>query len=112
MADTASNALIVTDTRSRIASITDFVRGLDIRTPQLSIQAKIIFVDRTDIEQLGIKYDLGSRSQFFNKLVQRPDPSDPGETFDKTVNVIDLGGNSVVGRRQRRLRPSRARRST
>jgi len=96
VADTGSNALIVTDTRSRIESITDFVRGLDIRTPQLSIQAKIIFVDRTDIEQLGIKYDLGSRSQFFNKLVQRPDPSSPGDLFDKPVNVIDLGGNSVA----------------
>jgi type IV pilus assembly protein PilQ len=96
VADTGSNALIVTDTRSRIASISDFVRGLDIRTPQLSIQAKIIFVDRTDIEQLGIKYDLGSRSQFFNKLVQRPDPNSPGESFDPAVNVIDLGGNSVA----------------
>jgi type IV pilus assembly protein PilQ len=95
VADTGSNALIVTDTRSRIESISDFVRGLDIRTPQLSIQAKIIFVDRTDIEQLGIKYDLGSRSQFFNKLVQRPDPAHPGDLFDKPVNVIDLGGNSV-----------------
>jgi type IV pilus assembly protein PilQ len=95
VADTGSNALIVTDTRSRIASISDFVRGLDIRTPQLSIQAKIIFVDRTDIEQLGIKYDLGSRSQFFNKLVQRPDPSDPGKLFDQNVNIVDLGGNSV-----------------
>jgi type IV pilus assembly protein PilQ len=96
VADTGSNALIVTDTRSRIESISDFVRGLDIRTPQLSIQAKIIFVDRTDIEQLGIKYDLGSRSQFFNKLIQRPDPSSPGDLFDKPVNVIDLGGNSVA----------------
>jgi type IV pilus assembly protein PilQ len=95
VADTGSNALIVTDTRSRIASISDFVRGLDIRTPQLSIQAKIIFVDRTDIEQLGIKYDLGSRSQFFNKLVQRPDPANPGDLFGQNVNVVDLGGNSV-----------------
>jgi type IV pilus assembly protein PilQ len=96
VADTGSNALIVTDTRSRIASISDFVRGLDIRTPQLSIQAKIIFVDRTDIEQLGIKYDLGSKSQFFNKLVQRPDPNGaPGDLFDQNVNVIDLGGSSV-----------------
>jgi type IV pilus assembly protein PilQ len=95
VADTGSNALIVTDTRSRIASISDFVRGLDIRTPQLSIQAKIIFVDRTDIEQLGIKYDLGSRSQFFNKLVQRPDPANPGDLFGQNVNVIDLGGSSV-----------------
>jgi type IV pilus assembly protein PilQ len=95
VADTGSNALILTDTRSRIASVTDFVRGLDIRTPQLSIQAKIIFVDRTDIEQLGLRYDLGSRNQFFNKLVQRTDPS-TGKSFDKAVNVIDLGGNSVA----------------
>ena len=77
VADTASNSLILTDTRSRIASVTDFVRGLDVRTPQLSIQAKIIFVDRTDIEQLGVRYDLGNRNQFFNKLVQRPDPATP-----------------------------------
>ncbi|HEX2635985.1 MAG TPA: AMIN domain-containing protein [Gemmatimonadales bacterium] len=96
VADTGSNALILTDTRSKIASVTDFVRGLDVRTPQLSIQAKIIFVDRTDVEQLGLKYDLGSRTQFFNKLVQRPDPSNPGEMFDRNVNVIDLGGNSVA----------------
>ncbi|HET6579720.1 MAG TPA: AMIN domain-containing protein [Gemmatimonadales bacterium] len=96
VADTGSNALILTDTRSKIASVTDFVRGLDVRTPQLSIQAKIIFVDRTDVEQLGLKYDLGSKTQFFNRLVQRPDPSNPGEMFDRNVNVIDLGGNSVA----------------
>jgi type IV pilus assembly protein PilQ len=96
VADTASNSLILTDTRSRIASVTDFVRGLDVRTPQLSIQAKIIFVDRTDIEALGVKYDLGSRTQFFNKLVQRPDPGNPGESFPKDVNIVDLGGNSLA----------------
>jgi type IV pilus assembly protein PilQ len=93
VADTGSNSLIITDTRTRVANVTDFVRGLDIRTPQLSIQAKIIFVDRTDIEELGIKYDLGDRNQFFNKLVQRTDPS--GSPFSRTVNVVNLGGNSV-----------------
>jgi len=95
VADTGSNSLIITDTRSRVQNVTDFVRGLDIRTPQLSIQAKIIFVDRTDIEQLGIKYDLGDRNQFFNKLVQRRNPVD-GTPFDKNINVINLGGNSVA----------------
>ncbi|HUQ15668.1 MAG TPA: AMIN domain-containing protein [Gemmatimonadales bacterium] len=93
VADTGSNSLIITDTRSRVSNVTDFVRGLDIRTPQLSIQAKIIFVDRTDIEELGIKYDLGDRNQFFNKLVQRTDAS--GSPFSRTVNVVNLGGNSV-----------------
>ncbi|HEY7479561.1 MAG TPA: type II and III secretion system protein, partial [Gemmatimonadales bacterium] len=51
-------------------------------------------VDRTDIEELGIKYDLGDRNQFFNKLVQRTDPT-TGEPFSPSVNVINLGGNSV-----------------
>jgi type IV pilus assembly protein PilQ len=94
VADTGSNALILTETRSRIQSVTDFVRGLDIRTPQLSIQAKIIFVDRTDIEQLGLKYDLGSKTQFFNKVVQRTDPA-TGDPYKPEINVIDLGGSSV-----------------
>jgi type IV pilus assembly protein PilQ len=95
VADTGSNALILTETRSRIQSVTDFVRGLDIRTPQLSIQAKIIFVDRTDIEQLGLKYDLGNKNQFFNKLVQRCCDPTTGNPYKPEVNVIDLGGSSV-----------------
>jgi len=111
VADTTSNSLVVTDTRNRIADIEQFVHGLDIRTPQVSIQAKIIFVDRTDIEQLGLKYDLGSQTQFFNQLVQRPNPAtaQPGNPningvptgtvpttfFEPSQTVIDLGGNSL-----------------
>jgi len=94
VADTGSNSLIITDTRTRVQNVSEFVRGLDIRTPQLSIQAKIIFVDRTDIEELGIKYDLGDNNQFFNKLVQRRNPQ-TGQPFDRNINVINLGGNSV-----------------
>ena len=96
VADTGTNSLIVTETKSRLRSVIDFAKGLDIRTPQVSIQAKIIFVDRTDIEQLGVKYDLGSKDQFFNKLIQRPDPNgEPGATYPPNVNIIDLGGNTV-----------------
>ena len=89
----------------------DFVKGLDLRTPQVSIQAKIILVDRTDIEELGVKYDLGSQTQFFNRLVARPDPrsAEPVDTdldgvpdalvptsfFSGDENVISLGGNSL-----------------
>ena len=94
VADTATNSLIITDTRSRIAQIADFTRGLDLKTPQLSIQAKIIFVDRSDIEQLGVKYDLGTGTQFFNKLIQRTDPN-TGEPYSANTTVVDLGGNQV-----------------
>ena len=94
--DTASNSLIITETRSRLDRVADFVQRLDVRTPQVSIQAKIIFVDRTDLMALGFQYDLGDENQFFNQLVQRQDPNgDPGDTFEPNVNVIDLGGNAV-----------------
>jgi type IV pilus assembly protein PilQ len=97
IADDNTNSLIITDTRSKVANIADFVRGLDIRTPQVSIKAKIVFVDRTDIEELGVKYDLGNNNQFFNKLIQRPDPNatKKGDTYKPETNIIDVGGNSV-----------------
>jgi type IV pilus assembly protein PilQ len=111
VADTSHNALVITDTRNRINDVEQFVRALDIRTPQVSIQAKIIFVDRTDIEQMGVKYDLGSQTQFFNSLVQRPIPSSaapgapnpngvptgsvPTQFYSADQTVVDLGGNSL-----------------
>jgi type IV pilus assembly protein PilQ len=96
IADVGSNSLIITDTRSKVANVAEFVRGLDIRTPQVSIKAKIVFVDRTDIEELGIKYDLGNNNQFFNKIVQRRDPfGTGGKTYSPEVNIVDVGGNSV-----------------
>jgi type IV pilus assembly protein PilQ len=111
VADSGSNALVITDVQTRIEGIVDFVRGLDIRTPQVSIQAKIILVNRTDVEELGVKYDLGSTTQFFNQLVQRPDPRSaepvdtdldgvpdalvPTQNFDPGDILVDLGGNSL-----------------
>jgi len=111
VADSTSNSLVITEVSSRIDEVVEFVKGLDQRTPQVSIQAKIIFVDRTDIENLGVKYDLGSQTQFFNKLIQRPDPRSaqpvdtdldgvpdalvPTKNFASTDNIISLGGNSL-----------------
>jgi type IV pilus assembly protein PilQ len=111
VADSSTNALVITEITSRISRVEDFVKGLDIRTPQVSIQAKIIFIDRKDVEDLGVKYDLGSNTQFFNKLIQRPDPRTaeavdtdldgvpdalvPQSNFSPSENIIDLGGNSL-----------------
>jgi len=106
VADSTTNALVITEISSRISRVEDFVKGLDIRTPQVSIQAKIIFVDRTDVEELGLKYDLGSQTQFFNKLIQRPDPRTakldpntgalvPQGNFSPDQVIVDLGGNSL-----------------
>ena len=111
VADSTSNSLVITEVSSRIEEVVEFVKGLDLRTPQVSIQAKIIFVDRTDVEELGVKYDLGTTNQFFNKLIQRPDPRTaepidtdldgvpdalvPTENFPANENIVALGGNSL-----------------
>jgi type IV pilus assembly protein PilQ len=109
--DTSTNSIILQDVESRIAGDSAFVTQLDQETPQVAIQAKLIFVNRTDIENLGVRYDLGTQRQFFNQLVQRPDPStaQPVDTdgdgvpdalrassnFDADQNIIDLGGNAL-----------------
>jgi type IV pilus assembly protein PilQ len=94
--DTATNSVIITDTKSNLQAVVDFVSQLDLRPKQVSIQAKIIFVDRTDLEQLGFKYDIGSRNQFYNRIIQRPDPLKGGQPYDPGVNVVNLGGNEVA----------------
>jgi type IV pilus assembly protein PilQ len=96
VADTTTNSLIVTETRTHIGEVADFVKNLDIRTPQISIQAKIIFVDRTNIEALGLQYDLGENSgAFFNKLVQRPDPA-TGDFYDPNTFIINGSGVAAI----------------
>lgn len=69
--DEKTNTVIITETASRLEDITSYVRDLDVRTPQVSIKAKIIAVDRTTTEQLGLAYDLGSANTFSNSLVTR-----------------------------------------
>ncbi len=111
VADTATNSLVITDLESRIPEYSTFLSQLDQRTPQVSIQTKLVFVNRTELENMGIKYDLGSPTQFFNQLVQRGDPASaqpvdtngdgipdavrPTENFDADEAVVDLGGNSL-----------------
>ena len=99
--DTTTNSIIVTDVASRIDTVAAFIHALDIRTPQVAIQAKIIFVDRTDLEELGLRYDLGTTSQFFNTLIARPNPSDTTlrTPYDptRTPLVVNLGGNVLSG---------------
>lgn len=96
VADTATNTLLITEAKSHVQSVLSYVRALDVKTPQVSIRAKIIFVNRTEFTQLGLAYDLGSPTQFFNQLVQRTDPT-TGQPFAPTVNVVDLGGNTLAG---------------
>ena len=103
-AATGTNALIVTDIERVHDAVTDLIQGLDIRTPQVQIQAKIIFVNRTNLSEFGITYDLkDSRGNQLN--VVSPGAVDanndgivelPDEQVEIGTNVFSLGGNSVA----------------
>lgn len=112
VADTSTNSLVVTDVPSRVANMEELVQNLDLQTPQVSIQAKIILVSRTDVMDLGIQYDFGDdgRSTFFNTVIARPDPTkgfdtdgdgiqDAFQPYDANLipAVVNLGGDVVSG---------------
>jgi type IV pilus assembly protein PilQ len=108
--DVATNSLIITATAVRMEALRTLITSLDVETPQISIQARIINVARSDLQQLGIQYDFGddSRGSFYNTVVARPDPAagidiDGDGVFDffepynpaEQPNVVGLGGDAI-----------------
>lgn len=103
----ATNSVIVMDVPRVLAQVEDLVRELDIRTPQITISARIVFVNRTGLEELGVAYDLrDSRGQ----PLLPPGATDPGdppresggaasgsESSGEPVNqdMVLLDGNSI-----------------
>ena len=83
-----TNTLLITESVSRLPEIVEYVKDLDVRTPQVAIRAKIISVDRTATEELGLSYDIGSPGTYSNLLIPRGTPGD----FQ-----VDLGGDAFVG---------------
>ncbi len=86
--DEKTNTLLITETVSRLPEIVSYVKDLDVRTPQVAIKAKIIAVDRTATEEMGLSYDFGSPASYINNLYSR---GTPGEV------TIDLGGDAFIG---------------
>jgi type IV pilus assembly protein PilQ len=99
VADTSTNTLIVTEVERVVRDIQSLIQTLDVPVPQVAIEAKIIFVDRTQLEALGIRYDLkdfGGNS--FGGLVETPvyDPVTGLPTGESTdADRFLLGGPSI-----------------
>lgn len=99
VADTSTNTLIVTEVDRVVRDIQALVQTLDVPVPQVAIEAKIIFVDRTQLEALGIRYDLKDfQGNSFGGLVESPlyDPVTGRPTGESTPNDrFVLGGPSI-----------------
>ncbi len=86
--DDKTNTLLITESVSRLPDIVGYVRDLDRRTPQVAIRAKIIAVDRTATEELGISFDIGETGTYSNRLMSR---GTQGEFR------VDLTGSAFAG---------------
>lgn len=91
-ADSLTNSVSITDVPTSMEDLVTYAQSLDIRQPQVNIKAKIILVDRTQLEGLGLKYDIGTRTHHFNELLPRLDTSGTVESG----NLFTLGGNTLA----------------
>lgn len=96
----ATNTLIVTDRQSVVERLAPIIQELDVRTPQVTVSAKIIFVDRTALEELGVVYDIkDSQGNQLNRvfpgfLDDEGDGLQPDDATDE--DVVLLGGASIA----------------
>ena len=97
VADSGTNSLLITESQSHMNDVINYVRDLDIRTPQVSIKAKIVFINRTVAQQLGLAYDFEEPNQFFNKLVDHINPAQAPSLYDPNTYVVNLGGDALAG---------------
>jgi type II secretory pathway component HofQ len=55
-ADAKTNSLVLTDVPGRVQQLIGIVSELDVQTPQVTIKAKIVFVNKVDLRELGVKW--------------------------------------------------------
>jgi type IV pilus assembly protein PilQ len=109
-ADSATNSVLIREVQSRMEDVISYVRSIDRRTPQVAIKAKIIFVNRTSLQEMGILYDIGTARQYFNTVIPRQEvvqqipidrngdgvPDAFREVFQPVIgDRVDFGGNSL-----------------
>jgi type IV pilus assembly protein PilQ len=108
----STNTLIVTDVVRVLDQIEVLIKELDRETPQVGISAKIVFINRTDLSDFGVTYDLkDSEGNQLNELTPGGvdlngdgliDPS--SEIVEVGTDVVSLGGSSLAGLGNARIR--------
>lgn len=93
-----TNSVIVTDVPSVVTRMDSLIGVLDRRTPQVAIEAKLVFVDRTRVNQLGIGYSLrerdpeGSTTAIGNALSEADRQQTGGQ---QQVATVQPGGEAI-----------------
>ena len=80
-ADLRTNTLILSDIPAKVREMISIIKTLDVRTPQVTIEARIIEVARSYAKELGVKWSGYTQKRNFNN-----------NTFP---GVIRTGGNPL-----------------
>jgi type IV pilus assembly protein PilQ len=100
----STNTLIVTDVPRVLDAVQSLISDLDKETAQVNITAKIMFINRTDLKDLGVTYDLKD-SQGNQLNLVTPGAVDtngdgvinlPEEQVNIGTDVVSLGGTSLA----------------
>jgi type IV pilus assembly protein PilQ len=106
-----ANALVVTGPPEAVERVRSILPQIDVQAPQVDIEAKIAFIDRTNLEALGLMYDLkDSQGTQLTGLATNYFDANGNGVFESTEStdddVIMLGGNSIaaIGNADARIR--------
>jgi type IV pilus assembly protein PilQ len=99
----ATNSIIVSARQSVIESLRALIPSLDRRTPQVTIQARILSVRRSDFEGMGIHYEFkDSYGTMLNRLTpgwedaNRDRIFQPSEKVEPPSQQVELTGTTVA----------------
>ncbi len=84
-----SSTLIVTDTPTNIQQVDAMIAALDVPTPQIMIEAKLLEISPQTQQQLGINWDKTINATIFKEILL------PSGTPHQYVTDIPLDGGSV-----------------
>jgi type IV pilus assembly protein PilQ len=96
----STNSLVVTDVPGVLEAVEELLDGLDLQTPEITISAKIIFVNRSDLAEFGVIYDLkdtqGNQLNLFPGGIDVTGDGTIDEPIPAGTAAVALRGNSVA----------------
>lgn len=100
----ATNSLIVSARQSVVDRLRNLIPSLDRRTPQVTVQVRILSVRRSDFSGLGVHYEFKDRGErlMLNRLtpgwndLDRDGVFDEGEEVDIPSEQVDLSGSAIA----------------
>ncbi len=93
-----TNSLIVTDLSSNVDQIVQMAQDLDSATPQIEITAKLVDVDASAAQDIGIEWNIGptdgANAEFFSTTPQSPEFLHPNHDGNQALGSSQNSGIS------------------